>query len=138
MTLHPSGRQLGSYQAKYSASFIHVYMKAEHITIHLFFQVGIAGVPADTVMKKTKAIEDNWTPFWDEEFTFPLTVPELALLRIEVHEYDLNKGDDFGGQTCLPVWELRSGIRAVPLHDRKGVKLNHVKLLMRFDFVEAV
>ncbi|ONK62501.1 uncharacterized protein A4U43_C07F4580 [Asparagus officinalis] len=100
-----------------------------------YTRIGIAGVSADTVMMRTKAIEDNWAPFWDEEFTFPLTVPELALLRIEVHEYDLNKGDDFGGQTCLPVWELRSGIRAIPLCNRKGEKLNHVKLLMRFEFL---
>ena len=43
-------------------------------------QVGIAGVPADEIMNKTKKKEDNWTPVWEEEFTFPLRVPELALL----------------------------------------------------------
>ncbi|CAL9159349.1 unnamed protein product [Musa hybrid cultivar] len=100
-----------------------------------YTKVGIAGVPADTKMKKTKIIEDNWTPVWEEEFSFPLTVPELALLRIEVHEYDMSDKDDFGGQTCLPVWELRPGIRAVPLHDRKGNKYKSVRLLMRFQFV---
>ncbi|KAJ8620947.1 hypothetical protein MRB53_029476 [Persea americana] len=99
-----------------------------------YARVGIAGVPADSVMKKTKAIEDNWAPVWNEEFIFPLTVPELALLRIEVHEYDMSEKDDFGGQTCLPVSELRSGIRAIPLCDRKGEKLKNVKLLMRFEF----
>lgn len=98
-------------------------------------QVGIAGVPADSIMKKTKTLEDNWIPVWNEEFEFPLTVPELALLRVEVHEYDMSEKDDFGGQTCLPVSELRKGIRAIPLHDNKGVKYNSVKLLMRFDFV---
>lgn len=86
-------------------------------------------------MKKTKTKEDNWNPIWNEEFTFPLTVPELALLRIEVHEYDMSEKDDFAGQTVLPVWELKQGIRAVPLHDRKGEKFSSVKLLMRFDFV---
>ncbi|CAK9133854.1 unnamed protein product [Ilex paraguariensis] len=100
-----------------------------------YTKVGIAGVPADSVMKKTKAIEDNWIPTWDEEFEFPLTVPELALLRIEVHEYDMSEKDDFGGQTCLPVSELRTGIRAVPLYDEKGEKYKSVKLLMRFEFV---
>ncbi|KAJ1426365.1 PLC-like phosphodiesterase, TIM beta/alpha-barrel domain superfamily [Sesbania bispinosa] len=99
-----------------------------------YARVGIAGVPNDTIMKKTKAIEDNWLPTWNEVFEFPLTVPELALLRIEVHEYDMSEKDDFGGQTCLPVWELRSGIRAVPLHSQKGDKYNSVKLLMRFEF----
>lgn len=98
-------------------------------------QVGIAGVPADTVMKKTRILEDNWTPVWNEEFEFPLTVPELALLRIEVHEYDISEKDDFGGQTCLPVWELRRGIRSVPLHNYEGEKYPSVKLLMRFEFV---
>lgn len=100
-----------------------------------YARVGIAGVPADTVMKKTKTLEDNWIPTWDEVFEFPLTVPELALLRIEVHEYDMSEKDDFAGQTCLPVRELRQGIRAVPLHSRKGEKYNSVKLLMRFEFV---
>ncbi|XP_020578795.1 phosphoinositide phospholipase C 2-like [Phalaenopsis equestris] len=100
-----------------------------------YAKIGIAGVPADSIMKKTKAIEDNWVPVWDEEFTFPLTVPELALLRVEVHEYDMSEKDDFGGQTCLPVSELRPGIRAVPLFDRKGMKFKSVKLLMRFEFV---
>lgn len=98
-------------------------------------QVGIAGVPADSGMQKTKALEDDWTPAWNEEFEFPLTVPELAMLRIEVHEYDMSEKDDFGGQTCIPVTELRTGIRAVPLHDQKGEKYNNVKLLMRFQFV---
>ncbi|XP_010922549.1 phosphoinositide phospholipase C 6 isoform X1 [Elaeis guineensis] len=100
-----------------------------------YTKVGIAGVPADTVMKKTRTIEDDWTPVWDEEFSFPLTVPELAVLRIEVCEYDISEKDDFGGQTCLPASELRSGIRAVPLCDRKGMKFKSVRLLMRFEFV---
>ncbi|XP_073036275.1 phosphoinositide phospholipase C 2-like isoform X2 [Primulina eburnea] len=100
-----------------------------------YARVGIAGVPADSTMKKTKILEDNWIPNWDEVFEFPLTVPELAVLRIEVHEHDTSEKDDFGGQTSLPISELRKGIRAVPLHSRKGDEYNSVKLLMRFEFV---
>ncbi|KAM7260237.1 hypothetical protein ACFE04_015978 [Oxalis oulophora] len=100
-----------------------------------YTRVGISGVPADEVMEKTKIIEDCWTPVWNEEFTFKLTVPELALLRIEVHEYDMSEKDDFGGQTCLPVAELKPGIRAVPLFSRKGEKYKSVRLLMRFEFI---
>ena len=96
-------------------------------------QVGIAGVKADNVMKRTQTIIDNWTPHWDEEFEFPLRVPELALLSIEVLDRDQGK-DDFGGQTCLPVSELKPGIRAVPLYDTDGSSLHPVQLLMRFDF----
>lgn len=98
-------------------------------------QVGIAGVPADEVMKRTKIEEDKWTPVWNEEFVFPLTAPEMALLRVEVREYDMSEKDDFGGQTCLPVSEIKPGIRAVPIYNRKGVKLPSVRLLMRFEFL---
>uniref|UniRef100_A0A5B6YSH2 Phosphoinositide phospholipase C n=1 Tax=Davidia involucrata TaxID=16924 RepID=A0A5B6YSH2_DAVIN len=117
----------------------HLDFKQTHFDLYsppdFYTRVGIAGVPADETMKKTKKKEDNWTPVWDEEFTFPLTVPELALLRIEVHEYDMSEKDDFAGQSCLPVSELREGIRAVPLFNRKGEKFNSVRLLMRFEFV---
>ncbi|XP_042475245.1 phosphoinositide phospholipase C 6-like [Macadamia integrifolia] len=99
-----------------------------------YTRVGIAGVPADSKMKETKTKEDEWNPVWEEEFTFPLTVPELALLRIEVYEHDMHD-DDFGGQMCLPVSELRPGIRAVPLCNRKGEKYKSVKLLVKFEYV---
>ncbi|KAK4351594.1 hypothetical protein RND71_030907 [Anisodus tanguticus] len=117
----------------------HLDFKQTHFDLYsppdFYTRVGIAGVPADEIMKKTKTREDNWTPVWDEEFTFPLTVPELALLRIEVHEYDMSEKDDFAGQTCIPVSELKPGIHAVPLCDRKGEKYNSARLLMRFEFV---
>ncbi|XP_059660869.1 phosphoinositide phospholipase C 4-like [Cornus florida] len=119
----------------------HLDFKQTHFDLYsppdFYTRVGIAGVPADEIMKKTKKQEDNWTPVWGEEFTFPLTVPELALLRIEVHEYDMSEKDDFAGQNCLPVSELREGIRAVPLFDRKGEKFNSVRLLMRFELSET-
>lgn len=76
---------------------------------------------------------DNWYPVWDEEFEFPLTVPELALLQIQVKDKDQGKGD-FAGQTCLPVSELKLGFRSVPLYNRKGDKFKSVKLLLRFQF----
>ncbi|XVF19863.1 hypothetical protein REPUB_Repub11eG0147600 [Reevesia pubescens] len=117
----------------------HLDFKQTHFDLYsppdFYTRVGIAGVPADEIMKKTKKKEDNWTPVWDEEFIFPVTVPELALLRVEVHEYDMSEKDDFAGQTCLPVSELKPGIRAVPLCDRKGEKFNSARLLMRFEFV---
>ncbi|KAM0013250.1 putative phosphoinositide phospholipase C [Helianthus debilis subsp. tardiflorus] len=93
----------------------------------------MVGVPADVRKEKTKVINDVWTPIWNEEFTFPLTVPELALLKIVVREHDTGK-DDFAGQTCLPVSELRTGIRVVRLRDKRGNKFKSVKLLMQFAF----
>ncbi|XP_076938803.1 phosphoinositide phospholipase C 4-like [Bidens hawaiensis] len=100
-----------------------------------FTRVGIAGASVDKVMKKTNIKEDNWTPVWNEEFTFSLAVPELALLRIEVHSYNISEKDDFAGQICLPVSELRPGIRAVPLCNRKGDQYTSARLLVRFEFI---
>ncbi|XP_062181461.1 phosphoinositide phospholipase C 2-like [Phragmites australis] len=98
-----------------------------------YARVGIAGVDADTRMEQTQVMMDNWIPMWDREFEFHLVVPELALLRVEVHESDNHQKDDFGGQTCLPVWELRPGMRSVRLSDHEGKPLPSVKLLMRFE-----
>uniref|UniRef100_A0A803LXE0 Phosphoinositide phospholipase C n=1 Tax=Chenopodium quinoa TaxID=63459 RepID=A0A803LXE0_CHEQI len=100
-----------------------------------FTKVAICGVPADIKKDKTRPIEDQWVPMWNKEFEFPLTAPELALLRIEVREHDLDGRHAFGGQTCLPVLELQSGIRAVPLFGKKGQKYDHIKLLMRFQLL---
>ncbi|PPD83773.1 hypothetical protein GOBAR_DD19294 [Gossypium barbadense] len=123
----------------YTGDGWHLDFKQTHFDLYsppdFYTRVGIAGVPADEIMKKTKKKEDDWTPVWDEEFVFPLRVPELALLRVEVHEYDMSERDDFAGQTCLPVSELKPGIRAVPLFNRKGEKFNSVRLLMRFEFI---
>ncbi|CAN7009073.1 unnamed protein product, partial [Brassica oleracea var. botrytis] len=54
-------------------------------------------------IKKTKKEENTWEPFWDKEFEFQLTVPELALLRVEVHDYNMLVKDDILGQTCFSV-----------------------------------
>ncbi|KAK4854854.1 hypothetical protein QYF36_001883 [Acer negundo] len=99
-----------------------------------FAKVAIAGVEADIKKEITKTVSDQWVPEWNQEFEFPLTVPELAMLRIEVFDYDDSRTHDFAGQTCLPVSELKSGIRAVPLHNREGDQYKFTRLLVRFQF----
>ncbi|XP_071711968.1 phosphoinositide phospholipase C 2-like [Rutidosis leptorrhynchoides] len=98
-----------------------------------YVRIGVAGVPDDSVMKKSKTINDSWNPTWNEEFEFPITVPELALIRIEVHESDVSEKDDFAGQACLPVRDLHKGVRSVPLYSQQGDMYQSVKLLMLFD-----
>ncbi|GMI92216.1 phosphatidylinositol-specific phospholipase C4 [Hibiscus trionum] len=119
----------------------HLDFKQRHLNLwsppEFYTRVGIAGVAADKVMKKTKKRKGNWTPVWDEEFTFHLTVPEIALLRVEVHEYSMSDKDYFAGQTCLQVSELRPGFRTVPLFNRKGEQYSSLRLLLRFEFAEV-
>lgn len=108
-----------------------------------YTRVGIAGVKADTLMKKTTTINNNWVPQWEEKFEFHLTVPELALLRIEVLENNTAGRDDFAGQMCLPVSELKPGYRALPLCDekgeiyRKGNDLGLVRLLLHLELLSG-
>ena len=97
-------------------------------------QVRIAGVEADKRKMRTRVVKDQWIPEWNQMFEFPLTVPELALLRISVYDFDDIRKHDFAGQTCLPVSELRRGIRAVPLHNRYGHQYKHTRLLVGFKF----
>ena len=124
---------VGVFILRYSGYVRDGHLGGVQTNSRLFYSLTL--VPANVAKKKTKVIEDDWTPVWNEEFTFSLTVQELALLRIEVREHDRLEKDDFGGQTCLPVSELRPGIRAVQLYNKKGDKLKSVKLLMRFQFV---
>ncbi|KAG6607309.1 Phosphoinositide phospholipase C 2, partial [Cucurbita argyrosperma subsp. sororia] len=100
----------------------------------LYVQIGIVGVRDDTTTERTATIQDQWVPVWNAKFSFSISTPELALLRVIVRDHDTSGKDDFAGQTCLPVKELRSGIRAVPLYSKRGEKYKHVKLLMSFEF----
>ncbi|KAF3504164.1 hypothetical protein F2Q69_00044130 [Brassica cretica] len=105
---------------------------SKNLQIKTVLKVGIAGIPLDTTSHKTETDTDEWFPVWDKEFEFPLRVPELALLCIIVKDYDSNTQNDFAGQICLPLSEIRPGIRAVRLHDRAGEVYKHARLLVRF------
>ncbi|KAG7559964.1 Phospholipase C phosphatidylinositol-specific Y domain [Arabidopsis thaliana x Arabidopsis arenosa] len=98
----------------------------------LYVRISIAGVPHDEKITKTIVKYNEWKPTWGQEFTFPLTYPDLALISFEVYDYELSTADEFCGQTCLPVSELIEGIRAVPLYDERGEACSSTMLLTRF------
>lgn len=97
-----------------------------------FMQVLVTGVPADVAKWKTSVVDNKWVPHWNEEHEFTLKVPELALLRLEVRDYDEESKDEFEGQTCLPIHEIRDGYRCVQMYDKKGNELKEVKMLIHF------
>ncbi|KAG7627625.1 unnamed protein product [Arabidopsis thaliana] len=98
----------------------------------LYVRISIAGVPHDEKIMNTTVKNNEWKPTWGEEFTFPLTYPDLALISFEVYDYEVSTADAFCGQTCLPVSELIEGIRAVPLYDERGKACSSTMLLTRF------
>lgn len=128
----------------------------------LSLQLGMHGVPADHVKKRTATANRTKEPIWeDEEFEFLLkgrvpfapsfvtfpqmtkctsinevmrllpTVPEIAILRLEVWEEDVLKRNEFAGQACIPVRLLQSGIRNIPLCSKKNSP-NGAKMLCEF------
>uniref|UniRef100_A0A8C7ECV8 Phosphoinositide phospholipase C n=1 Tax=Nothoprocta perdicaria TaxID=30464 RepID=A0A8C7ECV8_NOTPE len=61
-------------------------------------RVEIHGVPADQAHQETKYIENNgFNPRWDETLRFQLRMPELALVRFVVEDYDKTSRNDFPG-----------------------------------------
>uniref|UniRef100_A0A672I527 Phosphoinositide phospholipase C n=1 Tax=Salarias fasciatus TaxID=181472 RepID=A0A672I527_SALFA len=101
-------------------------------------KVEIYGVQADVAEKETNAIENNgFNPEWNENFQFDVYVPDLALLRFVVKDYDSTSGNEFIGQYTLPLTSLQMGEPpplltvnplTVRLHSRSGLFV-HVMVL---------
>jgi phosphatidylinositol phospholipase C delta len=59
-----------------------------------------------------------------------IAVPEIAVLRLECWDWDMGN-DDFVGQACIPIREMRYGIRSVALRSKSGI-LKSSKLMCHF------
>uniref|UniRef100_A0A671SG66 Phosphoinositide phospholipase C n=1 Tax=Sinocyclocheilus anshuiensis TaxID=1608454 RepID=A0A671SG66_9TELE len=97
-------------------------------------RVEIYGVPDDNASKQTHHIDNNgFNPVWNTKFQFTIHVPELALVRFVVEDYDAASSNDLVGlytlekllcsyyefahhKSCL----LSSGYRHVPLLTKRG------------------
>ncbi|KFQ88954.1 1-phosphatidylinositol 4,5-bisphosphate phosphodiesterase delta-1, partial [Phoenicopterus ruber ruber] len=83
--------------------------------------VEIHGVQQDNNKKQTKVIENNgFNPTWDEEFTFDIEIPALALVRFVVEDFDMSTKNDFIGQYTLPFTSLKQGYRHIHLLTKNG------------------
>ncbi|KPP61962.1 1-phosphatidylinositol 4,5-bisphosphate phosphodiesterase delta-1-like, partial [Scleropages formosus] len=73
--------------------------KKESSIVDPLVRVEIHGVPADAASRETDYIEDNgFNPMWNENFQFDVCVPELALVRFVVEDYDSTSQNDLIGQ----------------------------------------
>ncbi|KAJ8279539.1 hypothetical protein COCON_G00066050 [Conger conger] len=81
----------------------------------------VYGVPADVATKETHSIENNgFNPMWNEEFEFDVRVPELALVRFVVEDYDSTSQNDLIGHYTLPFTSMLNGYRHIPLLTKSG------------------
>ncbi|XP_036413907.1 1-phosphatidylinositol 4,5-bisphosphate phosphodiesterase delta-1a isoform X2 [Colossoma macropomum] len=84
-------------------------------------RVEICGVAADRASQQTPHINNNgFNPTWNKNFQFTINVPELAMVRFEVEDYDAASANDFIGQYTLPVTSMQYGYRRVPLLTKSG------------------
>ncbi|TRY53845.1 hypothetical protein DNTS_002799 [Danionella cerebrum] len=73
-------------------------------------QVQIFGVPSDTTVVETQFIKNNgFNPMWNENFQMDVCVPDLALVRFLIEDYDYTSANEFIGQYTLPFNSLRNG-----------------------------
>ncbi|NWY30099.1 PLCD1 phosphodiesterase, partial [Pheucticus melanocephalus] len=83
--------------------------------------IEIHGVQQDNNKKQTKVIENNgFNPNWNEEFTFDIEIPALALVRFVVEDFDMSTKNDFIGQYTLPFTSLKQGYRHIHLLTKNG------------------
>lgn len=101
-------------------------------------KVELYGVPADVAEKETSAVENNgFNPEWNENFQFDVYVPDLALVRFSVEDYDSTSGNEFIGQYTLPFNSLKMGYRHVPLLSKNGDVLPSARLFVHIMVMDA-
>ncbi|EHB00376.1 1-phosphatidylinositol-4,5-bisphosphate phosphodiesterase delta-1 [Heterocephalus glaber] len=83
--------------------------------------VEIHGVGRDMASRQTAVITNNgFNPRWNTEFEFEVVVPELALVRFVVEDYDASSKNDFIGQSTIPWHSLKQGYRHIHLLSKNG------------------
>ncbi|NWZ49143.1 PLCD4 phosphodiesterase, partial [Haliaeetus albicilla] len=128
-------------------------------------RVEIHGVPADQARQETKYIENNgechsgpavprwpipalphppsthspfpgFNPRWDETLQFQLHVPELALVRFVVEDYDKTSRNDFVGQFTLAFTNIKPGYRHIHLLSKDGTSIPPSSLFVHIRITE--
>ncbi|NWI64363.1 PLCD4 phosphodiesterase, partial [Todus mexicanus] len=100
-------------------------------------RVEIHGVPADQARQETKHIENNgFNPRWDETLQFQLHVPELALVRFVVEDYDKTSRNDFVGQFTLAFANIKPGYRHIHLLSKDGTSIPPSSLFVHIRITE--
>uniref|UniRef100_A0A673GW70 Phosphoinositide phospholipase C n=1 Tax=Sinocyclocheilus rhinocerous TaxID=307959 RepID=A0A673GW70_9TELE len=84
-------------------------------------RVEIHGVPLDQAKQETRYIDNNgFNPAWYDTLQFTIHVPELALVRFVVEDYDKTSKNDFVGQFTLPFTCIQPGYRHIHLLSKDG------------------
>ncbi|KAI5617178.1 1-phosphatidylinositol 4,5-bisphosphate phosphodiesterase delta-1 isoform X1 [Silurus asotus] len=106
-----------------------------------FVKVEIFGVPADQASAQTAHITDNgkssFNPEWNKSFKFDVNVPDLAIVRFLVEDYDAASHNDFIGQYTLPFTSMQNGYRHIPLLTKNGDVIPSAKLFVHIMVMDS-
>ncbi|KAH0513455.1 1-phosphatidylinositol 4,5-bisphosphate phosphodiesterase delta-4 [Microtus ochrogaster] len=125
-----SGQQLPKVDSTKEKSVVDPLVKVE-----------LFGVPEDNRQQETSYVENNgFNPYWGQTFCFRVQVPELAILRFVVKDYNWTSRNKFIGQYTLPWTCAKQGYRHISLLSRDGTSLHpasiFVYICMREDLEE--
>ncbi|KAM6977671.1 1-phosphatidylinositol 4,5-bisphosphate phosphodiesterase delta-1a [Aplochiton taeniatus] len=111
---------------------------SEKSIIDPLVKVEIFGVPSDSTSKETHYIANNgFNPMWNENFAFTIRVPELAMMRFKVVDYDPTSPNDFIGQYTLPLTSVKCGYRNVPLLTKRGAVIPSAGLFLHLMLLDV-
>ncbi|TRZ01848.1 hypothetical protein DNTS_007153 [Danionella cerebrum] len=125
-------------------------------------RVEVYGVPEDNATKQTHHIENNgklshkiafkqfvyvqltqeifstgFNPSWNINFQFTIRVPELALVRFVVEDYDAASKNDLIGLYTVPLSSIQNGYRHVPLLNKRGNLIPSAGLFVHIMVLDA-
>nr|XP_035938961.1 1-phosphatidylinositol 4,5-bisphosphate phosphodiesterase delta-4 isoform X3 [Halichoerus grypus] len=85
-------------------------MSKERSIVDPLVRVEIFGIRPDTTRQETSYVENNgFNPYWGQTLSFQVLVPELALLRFVVKDYNWKSRHDFIGQYTVPWTCMQQG-----------------------------
>lgn len=73
---------------------------------------------------------------WNERFEFNIQVPELAMVRFVVEDYDSTSQNDLIGHYCLPLTSVQSG-KNDKLKQHEATKRLEFQMLARISIPEC-
>ncbi|XP_044934682.1 1-phosphatidylinositol 4,5-bisphosphate phosphodiesterase delta-4 [Mustela nigripes] len=101
-------------------------------------RVEIFGVRPDKSRQETSYVENNgFNPYWGQTLSFQVLVPQLALLRFVVEDYNRKSRNDFIGQYTVPWSCMQQGYRHVHLLSKDGISLHPASIFVHISIREG-